>query len=973
MELIRFRAKGWIGFARDMQVDEVEIDFSERRGLVALTGENGMGKSTLLELLSPHRGFISRKGAFNAHVQTRDAFKELTVRIEGELYTFMVKVDAGSSRAEGYVHRGDVPLVNGKLGDYDRKVEELFGSAELFYNSVFAAQRGGKKLNELPPGEIKELFVEFLQLHRYQVYEERAKGVRNLLAEAVDALEATCGAFHPEKEGLVAAERLSGVEREIAGTESEQGNVREAIQAGEANVEAIAGKVTGDEANRRAHADLAARLAEEEIALADARAAATEASARLETEQRGIGDLACVTRELGNIEQALPEMREQLLAMSGAISRQQELEEKEAHLRAQIGQSPLAELEAGHRSRMAGMEERHARLQDDAAALNRQEKALGLAMEGARLEFAALEERQDSLGTQKARAAEALDRAKAAHEEIRNGHGALQARIDALTAYKGETVALRETYATLRGQEAAASAERFVKQGLFDTLLREKEVCLAQQAGLDGIDPDCSSTVCRFITDARRAHSHLEEVVAHMATLQDEKEAFEEDRRQRVAEIRGEMARIQEMGQTRGAHEQSEEGSIRSEQEALARRQREAALQQEEAEAASQKLLGEQERLQRLREDCQAVLNRGGELESLTARSTEKAGEVAAMAAAMEEARGAFRKAWERAESERDYLVGQLKTVTEQRDPGIQASCDAARKRVRDSEERLEVLRAQKGRLGQIGHEMALLSQQVRKAQEERLPRMEKLSREMEALEQAFDPTLALSLRSERNRLAELRAKRDGIGEALRRLTGDRERAKAEVERLSHQDAERKAVQAQLVTARQEFAEWEQLRHFVSKDGLQVLEIDAASPLIEEYTNDLLEHAFGGMFAIEIVTQDPESGAEVFKIMVTRNDDGTVSDLKNLSGGQQVWVLKALRLGLSMLSREMSGKVIQTAFSDEEEAALDAKKSEAYVRLYRAFLTVGGFTSCLLVTHKETIMAMCDHRLHLQPGGPVWM
>lgn len=974
MELIRFRARGWIGFAKDMKVEEMEIDFTGKHGLVALTGENGMGKSTLLELLSPHRGFISRKGSFNAHVQARDAFKELTVKIEGELYTFTVKVDAGSTRAEGYIHRGeDVPLVNGKLGAYDRQVEQFFGSPQLFYNSVFAAQRGGKKLNELPPGEIKALFVEFLQLHRYQAYEERAKAVRNLLADTVDELETELGVFHSEKENLMASSALKDVEAEISKTESEQTGTRGAIKAGEAKVEALAGKVSADEANRKAYGELTARRAEEEKALSAARTACAEAKGRLQEEQAELGDPACVTRELENLAGALPGMREEVLAMSGAISRQKELAEREAALLTQIAQSPLAELEATHKTRMAGIKQEQASLQNDGERLQGQADALARAISGAEEEFAGLHGRQAALDQGEARAMGALDEVKASHEELRQGHVALQKKNDALTAHRSETASLRDTFASLKAEEAEESAALFPKQGRLDELLREKEVCLAQQAGLDGIDPACTSGVCRFITDARNATRQIEEVVEKIAALQDEKAAFDADRHRKIAEIRKKRALIREEGEKRAAWEEAEGARIRRDQEALARKGEEITAKQEGAEAAVKQVREEKERLLLLKDSCQTTLNRAGELASLSARADEKTREAAARDVVMQETRDAFHRECQKAEAEVRRLEDELAQVKARRDPDIEAQCDRARGRVRDGEERLEALRGQKERLSQIAHEIGLLDGQLTKAEEERAPRIQALDQKMAALEKDFNPSLALSLSTARNSLADLRGALDGIVETLRRLAGERERAQAEVDRLADQEKKRKGVQAQLDTARRELAEWEQLRYFVSKDGLQVLEIAAASPLIEEYTNNLLEHAFGGMFAIEIVTQDPESGAEVFRIMVTRNDDGSVCDLRNLSGGQQVWVLKALRLGLSMVSREMSGKIIQTAFSDEEEAALDAKKSEAYVRLYRAFLTVGGFTSCLLVTHKETVMAMCDHRLHLQPGGPVWM
>ena len=69
MKLLNLRAKGFIGFKKGLNLDEVSIDLSGLAGLVALDGPNGRGKTTRLELLSPYRTFASRKKALQHHAK----------------------------------------------------------------------------------------------------------------------------------------------------------------------------------------------------------------------------------------------------------------------------------------------------------------------------------------------------------------------------------------------------------------------------------------------------------------------------------------------------------------------------------------------------------------------------------------------------------------------------------------------------------------------------------------------------------------------------------------------------------------------------------------------------------------------------------------------------------------------------------------------------------------------------------------
>ena len=166
-------------------------------------------------------------------------------------------------------------------------------------------------------------------------------------------------------------------------------------------------------------------------------------------------------------------------------------------------------------------------------------------------------------------------------------------------------------------------------------------------------------------------------------------------------------------------------------------------------------------------------------------------------------------------------------------------------------------------------------------------------------------------------------------------------------------------------------SEWTYLRNACSKNGLQALEIDGAAPLITGYANDLLSQAFGPLFSVKFRTLD-DDGKECLDI-VTIADDGTEVLLENLSGGQRVWILMALRLAMTLLSQEKSGRVYESAFADEMDGPLDPDNSINFVKMYQAFMQIGKFKTLYFISHKPSCRNLADHILKFEAGeNPTW-
>lgn len=180
MKIDRLKLVGSIGIKKGLGLETLDLDLSGLSGLIALAGPNGRGKTSVLDSLSPFRTLGSRKGALQHHFYLRQSSKELSFTWNGNHYRTLVKIDAESEKQEGYIWKDGTPQVKGKVREYDRVIRELMGSEELFFNSVFASQNG-TKLSDLTTGQLKNLFSEFLRLHRYEEWEATAKQVITLL------------------------------------------------------------------------------------------------------------------------------------------------------------------------------------------------------------------------------------------------------------------------------------------------------------------------------------------------------------------------------------------------------------------------------------------------------------------------------------------------------------------------------------------------------------------------------------------------------------------------------------------------------------------------------------------------------------------------------------------------------------------------------------------------------------------------
>lgn len=177
------RLKGFRGIRDGMGRDEIVVDQTQLPAeavLVALSGANGRGKTTLLDNLHPYPVMPSRatqdglsRFSYYEHLCLPESEKELIWRHEGRRFrSHLVFRISGKRKTEAFllewidarwqpVAIADGTQSDGKMDTYTRCVVDILGTPEAFFTSVFAAQ-GRQPLSSYTSSAIKSLLAELL-------------------------------------------------------------------------------------------------------------------------------------------------------------------------------------------------------------------------------------------------------------------------------------------------------------------------------------------------------------------------------------------------------------------------------------------------------------------------------------------------------------------------------------------------------------------------------------------------------------------------------------------------------------------------------------------------------------------------------------------------------------------------------------------------------------------------------------------
>ena len=194
--------RGFIGIQDGCGRDEISIDLQNMpMGLIGIIGPNGKGKSTIIDNMHPYRLMPSRcegkyspsSFSFFDHLVPGKANKLFFWRsYDGRRFKTDLTFHTKSKKSDCFLFEwiggnwepfrtddGTI-IVDGKTDNYDRAVEYLLGSAELFFSSRFLAQ-SRRPLSTYGNSDMKMLLSEMLSIEKFKATSKRASEVSELL------------------------------------------------------------------------------------------------------------------------------------------------------------------------------------------------------------------------------------------------------------------------------------------------------------------------------------------------------------------------------------------------------------------------------------------------------------------------------------------------------------------------------------------------------------------------------------------------------------------------------------------------------------------------------------------------------------------------------------------------------------------------------------------------------------------------
>ncbi len=299
--------------------------------IACLSGENGAGKSALLDAITWALWGKARMSDDELIAQgEQEMLVDLCFQINGQTYRVIRRRQraksgsrsAGKSSLEFQLlsDMGWRPLADGKIQETERRIEHLLHMKyETFINSAFLLQGRADEFTRKPPGERKQVLADILDLREYALLETRAKERARGFGDKVKALDGLIE--HLEQE----ASKVAGYTDLVAEASTRVSEVSAALIQAEADHQAALATLQALEAQqarrRQVQEELSRSVAEQqrqeqEMAVLHQRISEAEALLQREAEiQAGMAalmDARTAQKRLDDIQprfQALEDQR----------------------------------------------------------------------------------------------------------------------------------------------------------------------------------------------------------------------------------------------------------------------------------------------------------------------------------------------------------------------------------------------------------------------------------------------------------------------------------------------------------------------------------------------------------------------------------------------------------------------------------------------------------------------------------------
>lgn len=941
---------GFKGIKDGIGQDTITLDFSNLpTGLIAIIGENGRGKTTLMDNMHPYRIMPYKlrdsrdwsTGAFSYYEECygRDGLKDLVFEENGVRYRSLLYIDSERRKTEAFVfvdNNGEwVPyndaVKDGKTGPYDQAIEEICGSPTLFFSSRFRSQ-DARKLSSCPRSEILDVVCELLNIDHIKEQGEKSSKVTNALTADVDDLERQRARY---SEAIAKGEELKEREAEVV---TSIGIKETALSALRDELAATRKSMHDLELANAAQAVSRQRLQEMQLR----HSSLIEEIEKLNNDAAGLE--AEFSAESSGIEKMILQEESALKADVDAINSDLERERNAAHN--EIGSISVKRQEAeavlGRRSEIEAAVTREAELVAEATEVRTRYEASRSHYGELRVKLAELqsvgneikscEMRLQDLAAQRSAAAAIVARSG----EIENAYkreGELETEIIQLRNRVEDT---RDSSNALREKMNSLAA---VIGEIKSTEARLEDL-KTQAANLEGLDcfADASGRInesCRLLSAAVSAKQQIPELVSALAGL---------NARQ------SELTAVREQLNSAELAEKELSSSLATFENELNGLRKLAAM-KPELDSATVKGTELAKSICGVEAELNALKSRYSEIDSIQRQmdETEKTGkELAATYSALDEkvieARTLASLQGELAGA--DARISELQLMEAGATSRLEAKVAETSRRISDLTARsLERKKDLTARLNALTVKQAAAVKEIGAKSTGMASEASALAEEIRQLDSTLNGDIVEELANLDNCVYQLNEDISEVEDSLKSLTAILGGVRSQLSELAEIQIAVEAIDEEITVIKEEIVNWKILTKSCSNDGIIALEIDDAGPAISATTNDLLKACYGSRFTVRIETQGEKTNGElkeVFDIIVYDAERGSVKSIRKMSGGEVTYIEDAITRAFCLYNLERSGIGYDSLFSDEKDGALDERRKREYMNIKRRALEIGG-------------------------------
>jgi exonuclease SbcC len=210
-----------------------------------------------------------------------------------------------------------------------------------------------------------------------------------------------------------------------------------------------------------------------------------------------------------------------------------------------------------------------------------------------------------------------------------------------------------------------------------------------------------------------------------------------------------------------------------------------------------------------------------------------------------------------------------------------------------------------------------------------------------------------------------------GLQSQLNSLFAAKGTCQGKLDSLTKDAEELDRLKAELAPKAKELVRWQTLVKAFSKNGIPALIIENSVPELERISNDILSQMSNGSHSLRFETQrdlkSKDGVAETLDIIV--NDWAGSRPYETYSGGEQLRIDLAIRLGLAELLANRAGSKIEFLVMDEVFGSQDSEHRELVIDAIKS--VADRFKLVLVISHITETQSAFDQQVVLGEGGKI--